>query len=97
MAASLAKGGQPQLALHETILAKSYPLIEAQNIRIHQGASFRIQDHVRAIDHQDGDISAALSFYGKVDTAHTGVYTIRCVVRNSYGLKSVKHIQVLVD
>ena len=95
--ASLTKDSQPQLALHETILAKSYPIIEAQNVRIHQGEAFAIEDHVRAVDHQDGDITAAMKFYGKVDVQSKGVYTIRCVVRNSYGLKTVKHIQVLVD
>ena len=38
-----------------------------------------------------------LEFYGQVNPMKKGVYTVRCVVRNSLGMKSVKHIQVLVD
>ncbi|MFR5080071.1 MAG: hypothetical protein ACLTDX_19515 [[Clostridium] innocuum] len=52
---------------------------------------------MRAIDHMDGDISEKLEFYGQVNPMKKGVYTVRCVVRNSLGMKSVKHIQVLVD
>ena len=36
-------------------------------------------------------------FYGQVNPMKKGVYTVRCVARNSLGMKSVKHIQVLVD
>ena len=71
--------------------------ILAQNQRIPQGSSYQIREHVRAIDHMDGDISEKLEFYGQVNPMKKGVYTVRCVVRNSLGMKSVKHIQVLVD
>ncbi|MCR0327144.1 DUF5011 domain-containing protein [[Clostridium] innocuum] len=86
-----------QLHINQNLLEHSFPQIIAQNQRIQQGMSFDIKTHVRAIDHQDGDISEKLEFYGSVNTQEKGVYTIRCVVRNSLGMKSVKHIQILVD
>ena len=86
-----------QLHINQNLLEHSFPQIIAQNQRIQQGMSFDIRTQVRAIDHQDGDISEKLEFYGSVNTQEKGVYTIRCVVRNSLGMKSVKHIQILVD
>ncbi|MCR0205617.1 DUF5011 domain-containing protein [[Clostridium] innocuum] len=86
-----------QLHINQNLLEHSFPQIIAQNQRIQQGMSFDIKTHVRAIDHQDGDISEKLEFYGSVNTQEKGMYTIRCVVRNSLGMKSVKHIQILVD
>lgn len=86
-----------QLHINQNLLEHSFPQIIARNQRIQQGMSFDIKTHVRAIDHQDGDISEKLEFYGSVNTQEKGVYTIRCVVRNSLGMKSVKHIQILVD
>lgn len=86
-----------QLHINQNLLEHSFPQIIAQNQRIQQGMSFDIKTHVRAIDHQDGDISEKLEFYGSVNTQEKGVYTIRCVVRNSLGMKSMKHIQILVD
>ncbi len=49
--------------------------------RIPQGGGYRIREHVRAIDHMDGDISEKLEFYGQVNPMKKGVYTVRCVVR----------------
>ena len=86
-----------QLHINQMLLEHSFPQILAQNQRIPQGSSYQIREHVRAIDHMDGDISEKLEFYGQVNPMKKGVYTVRCVVRNSLGMKSVKHIQVLVD
>lgn len=86
-----------QLHINQRLLNHSFPKIIAENQRIQQGQRFSIREHVRAIDHQDGDISDQLTFYGEVDTNKKGIYTVRCVVRNSLGMKSVKHILVLVD
>ena len=86
-----------QLHINQNLLEHSFPQIIAQNQRIQQGSSYQIKEHVRAIDHLDGDISDKLEFYGQVNPTKKGVYTVRCVVRNSFGMKSVKHIQVLVD
>lgn len=89
--------GAAQLHINQNLLEHSFPQILAQNQRIKQGSVYHIKDHVRAIDHQDGDISSRLEFYGQVNADKKGLYTIRCVVRNSLGMKSVKHIQILVD
>lgn len=86
-----------QLHINQNLLEHSFPQIIAQNQRIQQGSSYQIKEHVRAINHLDGDISDKLEFYGQVNPTKKGVYTVRCVVRNSFGMKSVKHIQVLVD
>ena len=86
-----------QLHINQMLLEHSFPQILAQNQRIPQGSSYQIREHVRAIDHMDGDISEKLEFYGQVNPMKKGVYTVRCVARNSLGMKSVKHIQVLVD
>ena len=77
-----------QLHINQMLLEHSFPQILAQNQRIPQGSSYQIRD---------GDISEKLEFYGQVNPMKKGVYTVRCVVRNSLGMKSVKHIQVLVD
>ncbi len=89
--------GNTQMHINQNLLEHSFPQIIAQNQRIQQGSSYQIKEHVRAIDHLDGDISGKLEFYGQVNPMKKGVYTVRCVVRNSLGMKSVKHIQVLVD
>ena len=86
-----------QLQVNKSLLDHSFPQILAENQRIQVGSTLDLTKVVRAIDHTDGDISHQLEFYGTVNTAKKGVYTVRCVVRNSFGMKSVKHIQILVD
>lgn len=86
-----------QLQINAPILHQSFPIIEAENQRVRQGQTFDSKKNIRAYDHIDGDISSRIEVYGSVDTRKKGVYVLRYVVRNSLGLKSVRHIQVLVD
>lgn len=86
-----------QLQVNEKILHQSYPIIEVENQRIKQGQVFDGKKHARAYDHKDGDLRDQLEYYGNVDTKQKGIYIVRYVVRNRFGLKSVRHIQVVVD
>lgn len=86
-----------QIDINANIKNEVFPTISAKNMRIKQGTNFNIKDHVSATDNKDGDISSKIIFYGTVNTNVKGLYEIRCVVRNSYGLKTVKTIQVIVD
>lgn len=88
---------QQQLQVNNMVLHQSFPIIEAENQRIKQGQAIDYKKNVRAYDHLDGDISAKLEVYGEVDIHKKGLYVLRYVVRNALGLKSVRHIQVLVD
>ena len=65
-----------QLHINQMLLEHSFPQILAQNQRIPQGSSYQIREHVRAIDHMDGDISEKLEFYGQVNPMKKGVYTM---------------------
>lgn len=86
-----------QLQINQSLLNQSFPQIIAENQRITVGSKLDLSKIVKAIDHIDGDISNQLEFYGTVNTSKKGLYTVRCVVYNSLGMKSVKHIQILVD
>lgn len=86
-----------QLQVNASILHQSFPIIEVENQRVRQGQVFDSKKNVRAYDHTDGDISSRIEVFGEVNTKVKGVYVLRYVVRNSLGLKSVRHIQVLVD
>lgn len=86
-----------QVDINKPILGKSYPIIEGTNLRVKLGIDFDVKERIRAYDYQDGDLSNYINTYGNVDTNRKGVYTIRIVVQNSLGLKTVKHIQVIVD
>lgn len=97
ISASTAFFGHQQLQVNDQILHQSFPVIEAKNQRIKQGQEFDCKRNVRAYDQQDGDLSAKLEVYGYVDVHKKGLYVLRYVVRNSIGLKCVRHIQVLVD
>lgn len=83
--------------INECIKNEAFPRIIAKNVRIKQGSQFDVSDYVRAVDVNDGDISSKINYYGSVNVNKKGVYVIRCVVRNSLGLKTVKTIQVIVD
>lgn len=85
------------IEIHKELANKSFPVIKGNNIRIKKGASFTPSTYISALDIQDGDISNRINIYGEVDTSKKGVYKIKCVVKNSYGLKTTKYIQVLVD
>lgn len=86
-----------QLHINQPLLNHSFPQIIAENQRVRVGSKLDLSKVVKAIDHIDGDISNQLEFYGTVNTSKKGLYTVRCVVCNSLGMKSVKHIQILVD
>lgn len=88
---------EQQLQVNEKILHQAYPIIEVENQRIKQGQLFDSKKNARAYDHIDGDLSDQLESYGEVNTRLKGMYTVRYVVRNRFGLKCVRHIQVLVD
>lgn len=76
---------------------KKPPIIEVENQRTAQNSVFDPYAHVQVNDAQDGDISNQVEVYGSVDTTIKGVYEIRYVVRNSFGLKAEKKIRVIVD
>ncbi len=75
----------------------AYPTIQAVNQRIALHEEFDPSTWAQAHDAQDGDITEALDVYGNVDNTQKGEYELRYVVRNSYGLKSTKHMKVIVD
>ncbi len=97
VSSSLSITNRKQLSVNSTILNREYPTINAKNKRIKKDEQFDIKTHVTATDPLDGDISSSIKFYGTVNTAKKGIYKIRCVVRNSAGLKTVKYVQVVVD
>ncbi len=97
MNSSLSIQSKKQLSVNSTILNREYPIINAKNKRIKKDEQFDIKTHVTATDPLDGDISKSLSFYGDIDASKKGIYKVRCVVRNSAGLKTVKYVQVVVD
>ena len=97
MNSSLSIQSKKQLSVNSTILNREYPIINAKNKRIKKNEQFDMKTYVTATDPIDGDISKSLSFYGEIDTSKKGIYKIKCVVRNSAGLKTVKYVQVVVD
>lgn len=86
-----------QLRINGGLIEQAYPSIHAKNMRIRQGTHFDIRSHIRANDVVDGDITQDIEVFGNVDTNKKGIYELRLVVVNSFGLKSVKRIQILVD
>lgn len=97
MTSMLMVGKQEQTDVNAPIRGKEYPVIKAENIRIKKGEDLDLRDYISAEDKTDGDISNRLEFYGSVDTQTKGIYKVRCVVRNSLGLKTTEYIQVVVD
>lgn len=83
--------------VNDLILGKSYPVITATNQHVRLNSDFNTKSWVRVNDAQDGDITAKVEVYGKIDKTKKGDYEIRYVVRNSYGLKTTKKIRVIVD
>lgn len=76
---------------------KKPPVIAADNQRVVVNTRFDPKEHVVVTDAQDGDITSKVQVYGSVDVDTKGIYDIRYVVWNSYGLKSEKKIRVIVD
>ncbi|MEG0978043.1 MAG: DUF5011 domain-containing protein [Erysipelotrichaceae bacterium] len=91
------KVDKQELNVNEKLLMKEYPVISAENRRIKIGSSFNPKSIIKVNDIQDGDISNQVQTYGKIDTNQKGIYQLRIVAINSYGLKSIKNIQVIVD
>lgn len=94
---SLRTGTQTQLNVNAALLSRSYPEIKGNNIRIKKGKELNIKEHIKAVDDVDGDITASMDIYGTVNRNEKGIYKVRCVVRNSAGLKTVRYIQIAVD
>lgn len=97
MQSSLNVGAKTQLNVNAGLLGKKYPKIEGNNIRIKKGKELNIKEHIKAVDEVDGDITTNMNVYGNVDINNKGIYKVRCVVRNSMGLKTVRYIQIAVD
>lgn len=86
-----------QLDINKTLQGKSFPVIECKNMRVKIGKYYDPKTNIKVLDNQDGNISDQVQIYGSVDINTKGVYKLRVVAVNSYGLKSVKNIQVIVD
>lgn len=97
MESSLKTGTKTQLNVNANLLNRAYPKIQGNNIRIKKGKDLNIKEHIKAIDDIDGDITASMNIYGIVNLNNKGIYKVRCVVRNSAGLKTVRYIQIVVD
>ena len=57
----------------------------------------KIKEQIKAKDDVDGDITSNMDIYGTVNRNEKGIYKVRCVIRNSAGLKTVRYIQIAVD
>lgn len=88
---------QENLDVNESIRGKQYPVIVAENQRITLNFPFDPKSYVSATDPQNGTITNKVESYHDVDVTTKGTYEVRYVVRNSYGLKTVKKIKVIVD
>lgn len=89
--------GNTKQHVNATIQGKSFPILEVENQRILLGDSFSAMDIVTAHDIEDGDLSKHIEVYGEVNVQEKGEYALHYVVRNHYGLKSVRNIKVIVD
>lgn len=94
---SLKQSESVQLNVNVGLIGKSYPAILGENIRIKKGSTFVPTEHIKCQDAQDGNITGTMKFYGSVDTHTKGVYKLKCVAVNSFGLKTVKYVWILVD
>lgn len=86
-----------KINVNESIQGIQHPQIQVENQHVRLNTTFDALSCVQVQDPQDGNISAHVEAFGEVDTTKAGEYVVRYAVRNSFGLKAVKTIKVLVD
>lgn len=97
MEAATAYYDDPNHDINDVVRGKAFPVITAENQRIRLNQNFDPKAWVKVNDPQDGNITSRVQVFGSIDNTKKGDYEIRYSVRNSYGLKTVKKIRVIVD
>ena len=76
-----------------------HPTIKADEVIYAEygDASFDIRKYIKAIDYDGKDITEQVGTYGDVNTNQKGIYRMKCLVTNNYGISCTKFMSVIVE
>lgn len=85
------------LATNKVVSQMAKPVLTVKSTTIVKGSTFNPLQYVQAKDSQGKNITNQVEVFGNVDTTHKGMYDIKYVVRDSYGLFTKKVVTFVVD
>lgn len=81
-----------------TVIADLEPVINANDVYLSIGDTFKEKENVSAYDNEDKDITSKIKVvFNNVDTSKEGTYKVSYEVVDSFGHKVVKEIKVIVE
>lgn len=86
--------------ISKDVYGREAPEIEVQDIYLDLDQEFQmdmLKAYATATDAVDGNVSASIKVYGKVDIATPGYYPVKFVAENNVGLKTAYIKNVIVD